>query len=67
MSKNGGPAFPLSVGSEWESGMSLRDYAAIKFHAALIMVAGGDWARDPVSTAHFAARHADAMLTERDK
>lgn len=39
--KDGGPAFPMSFGpySEGDTGMSLRDYCAIKIYAALIQKA----------------------------
>ena len=80
MKPDGGPAFPLqtTVSSgmggtidltdrhRMQYGMTLRDYAVIKFQAALIGK-DGNWARDTTLAAAQAAAHADAMIAERDK
>jgi hypothetical protein len=70
-SKNGGPAFPhapVDVGTEWatQEGMSLRDYFAIRFAAALAphSVADGRETAEQ-RCARRAYEYADAMLDER--
>ena len=65
--QDGGPAFPLparDLGSA--TGMSLRDYAAIKAMQGLLASGiGRDGNYQPAITARYAYQHADAMLTER--
>ena len=63
---DGGSAFPEPNSAQC-GGMSLRDYFAAKFYAA--MIAGGYWPIDSSreDQAHMAYVHADAMLAERAK
>lgn len=66
--QDGGPAFPVQDGSKWQChGMSLRDYAAIKFAAALISTSGEEPDYEEETVAESAYKMADAMLRARSK
>ena len=66
--EDGGPAFPFkcqgpTTAPEIYYGMSLRDYFAAKFAAA--MIGRKEWAVDMASIAENSYMLADAMMTER--
>jgi hypothetical protein len=58
------PAFPIVAGSTVEAlGMSFREYAAVKFMAAIIEADGIQYAeRDAHSHASIAVLNADALI-----
>ena len=62
---DGGPAFPCEDDEFYYHGMTLRDYAAIQFQAALIM--NRDHVYDSSKEPEEAYRQADRMLAERAK
>jgi len=72
--ENGGPAFPLPLGTSnmaepsQSGGMSLRDYFAAKAMQAYMSDSNVGWGRNALEDAASAAyRMADAMLVERAK
>lgn len=70
MTKDGGPAFPyggIHVDGGRCEGMSLRDYALVAYHAALLSSGLPGFYESPKYAARIAAQHADAMLAERGK
>ena len=70
-SKDGGPAFPVSIGANMQQleGMTLRDYAVVAMMAAWRQSEVGTPFEDRIDSrclAQLAAEDADAMLAARE-
>lgn len=65
--KDGGPAFPEMIKTNYYSGMRLRDYFAAKAMQGILSAESRDVAYPSDKLATWSYQIADAMIEEREK